>query len=162
MNRLHSVLLQVFRRLPTGGRRFVVRRLTPSYTVGAICVIERADGALLLLRLSYRNEWGFPGGLLRRGEEAADGARREAMEEVGLDIEIVSEPSVVVEVEPRRVDVVFRCRPAPGADVEALRPLSPEVVEAQWFPGSALPELQHEASQALVALARKAPLRVRR
>ena len=162
MRRLHGALLQLFRRLPTGGRRFVVRRITPSYTVGAVCVVERGDGAILLLRLSYRNQWGLPGGLLRRGEEALDGARREALEEVGLEIEVVGEPAVVVDVEPRRVDVVFRCRPAPGTDVEAVRPLSPEVTDAQWFPESALPELQHEASQALVALARKAPLRARR
>ena len=159
MKRVHRLLLLFYRRLPTAGRRFVVRRITPSYTVGAICVVERGDGAVLLVRLSYRNQWGFPGGLLQRGEEAVDGARREALEEVGLQVEVVGEPAVVVDVGPRRVDVVFRCRPAPGTDAEGLRPQSAEIEEVRWFPESSLPELQHEASQALVALARTAVLR---
>ena len=152
--RVHRLLLLLYRRLPTAGRRFVVRRLTPSYTVGAICVVERGDGAVLLVRLSYRNQWGFPGGLLQRGEEAVDGARREALEEVGLEVEVVGEPAVVVDVGPRRVDVVFRGRPAPGTDTDGLRPRSAEIEEVRWFPEASLPELQHEATQALVALAR--------
>lgn len=148
--RLHLVLLRVYRRLPRGARRFVVHRITPSFTVGAICVIERDDGALLLVRHSYRRRWGFPGGLLKRGEEAADAARREAREEVSLQVELVGEPAVVVEPGPRRVDVVYRGRPS-GLDV---RIGSPEIVETAWYPRDSLPELQPEAASALIALAR--------
>jgi 8-oxo-dGTP diphosphatase len=134
----------------------VVHRLAPSFTVGAICVIERADGRILLVRHSYRNRWGFPGGLLKRGEEVADGARREAMEEVGLEIDLVGEPTVVVAPEPRRVDVVYRCRVADGVDPDGIRSSSPEIVDLRWVAREALPELQHEATGALVALARAA------
>ena len=154
MRTLHLLVLKLFRRLPRRARLAVVHSLSPSFTVGAICVVERADGAVLLVRHSYRNRWGFPGGLLERGEEAHDGARREAREEVGLDIEIAGEPSVVVDPGPRRVDVVFRARPADGADPDDVRPCSPEIEEVRWVPPDALPELQHEASGALVALAR--------
>lgn len=156
LTRAHRILLQVYRRLPVGARRRVVRVLAPTFSVGAICVIERADGALLLVRHSYRRRWGTPGGLLARGEAAADGARREVREEVGLDIEIVGEPAVVVDPVPRRVDLVFRCRPALGSDADAVAPASPEIVEARWFPVSALPELQHETAGAVRALARAA------
>jgi ADP-ribose pyrophosphatase YjhB (NUDIX family) len=148
------LLLRVYRRLPRRARLAVVHRVAPSFTVGAICVIERADGRVLLVRHTYRNRWGFPGGLLKRGEDVADGARREAMEEVGLDIELLGEPAVVVEPEPRRVDVVYRCRLANGADPDAIRSTSPEILEAQWVAREALPELQHEATGALIALAR--------
>jgi ADP-ribose pyrophosphatase YjhB (NUDIX family) len=150
------VLLRVFRRLPRWARLAVVHRLAPSFTVGAICVIERADGRILLVRHSYRNRWGFPGGLLKRGEEVADGARREALEEVGLDIELLGEPAVVVAPEPRRVDVVYRCRVADGLDPDAVRSSSPEIHETRWVARESLPELQHEATGALVALARLA------
>lgn len=150
----HGALLQVYRRLPVQGRRLVVRTIAPTFTVGAMCIIERDGGRILLVRLAYRRRWGVPGGLLSRGEAAADAARREVREEVGLDVVLVGEPAVVVEPEPRRVDVVFRARPADGADVDAVAPRSPEIVEARWFPRDALPELQAEASQALVALAR--------
>jgi 8-oxo-dGTP pyrophosphatase MutT (NUDIX family) len=153
--RLHLALLKVYRRLPVRGRRFVVRRVAPSFSVGAICIIERSDGALLLVRHSYRKRWGFPGGLLARGEGPPEAAVREAREEVGLAVALVGEPTVVVDPEPRRVDVIFRARPADGADPASARPSSPEIVDARWFPQRELPELQHEAAGALVALARR-------
>ena len=153
IRRLHLLALRVFRLLPVWARRRVVRTLAPSFTVGAICLIERADGALLLVRQSYRNRWGVPGGLLQRGERPADAARREVLEEIGLEIELLGEPSVVVEPVPRRVDVVFRARPVQGAD-EVIVPRSPEITEARWFAPDQLPELQLETSTALVALAR--------
>ncbi|MCB0971251.1 MAG: NUDIX domain-containing protein [Acidimicrobiales bacterium] len=150
----HLRLLRTYRRLPTWARRRVVRTVSPSYTVGAMCFIEREDGRLLLVRHTYRRRWGVPGGLVKKGEEVADGARREVFEEVGLDVELASEPRVVVEPDPQRVDVIFRARPAAGADPDAAAPGSPEIVEARWFDPNGLPELQHETSAAFVALAR--------
>jgi 8-oxo-dGTP pyrophosphatase MutT (NUDIX family) len=156
VRRIHLLLLRLFRRLPVRVRRRVVRTLAPAFTVGAICVIEREDGALLLVRQSYRQRWGVPGGLLKRGESARDAAVREVLEEVGLEIVLVGEPAVVVEPEPRRVDLVFRARPVAGQDPAVVRPCSPEITEVGWFPADDLPELQAETSQALVALARSA------
>ncbi|MCU1373030.1 MAG: putative MutT/NUDIX-family protein [Actinomycetia bacterium] len=150
----HLALLRIYRHLPRRARLAIIHGIAPSFSVGAICVIERSDGRVLVVRQSYRDRWGFPGGLLKRGEEAVDGARREAFEEVGLDIEVVGQPSVVVAPGPRRVDVIYRCRPAPGADPDTARPTSPEIVEVRWAPRDELPELQHEASGGLVALAR--------
>ncbi len=151
---LHRALLDLFGRLPRGVRRRLVRWGSPSYTVGAVCVVERADGRVLLVRQRYRNHWGLPGGLLSRREPPADAARREVEEEVGLRVEPLGEPVVVVEPGPQRVDVVFRARPVDDADADAAAPRSPEVVEVRWFPRLELPQLQHETVQALMALAR--------
>jgi ADP-ribose pyrophosphatase YjhB (NUDIX family) len=148
-------MLQLYRRLPVRARRRVVRAIAPAYTVGAICVIERADGAVLFVRLSYRNSWGLPGGLLKRGETPEQAAVREVKEESTLDVELVGDPAVVVDSDAQRVDVVFRARPAPGADPDAARAASPEIVEVAWHPADALPDLQFEASGAMVALARR-------
>jgi 8-oxo-dGTP diphosphatase len=156
MRRLHLFALRVFRRLPVRVRRRIVRVLAPSFTVGSICVIERSDGAVLLVRQSYRNSWGIPGGLLNRGETPEDAATREVLEEVGLRIELIGEPAVVVAPTPHRVDVVYRARPAEGEDPEAVGPRSPEIVEAAWFSTEEFPDLQAETSSALVALARSA------
>lgn len=153
---LHRGALRVYRRLPVWARRRVVRTIAPGYTVGAMCFIERDDGAMLLVRLSYRQRWGVPGGLLKRGEQPAEAARREVREEVGLAIDLVGEPAVVVDAEAQRVDLVYRARLAVGEDATTARPLSPEIVDAHWFPIASLPELQHETSGALVALARSA------
>lgn len=150
----HRVLLKVYRWFPRGVRRRLVRALAPSFTVGAICQIERADGARLLVRQAYRNGWGLPGGLIKRGEEAADCVRREVFEEVGLRVEVTSAPAVVVDPAPQRVDVVYRARPLSLEEAEAARPSSPEIDEVGWFPADQLPVLQHETVSALVALAR--------
>lgn len=155
---LHQLALRVFARLPVTWRRRVVRTISPSFTVGAMCFIERNDGAILLVRLSYRQRWGVPGGLLKRGESTEDAARREVKEEVGLEIELVDQPSVVVDAEAQRVDVVYRARLAPGQSPDVAAPGSPEILEVRWFLPDELPELQHEASGAFVAVARRANL----
>ena len=153
--RVHQLLLQVFRRLPVRARRRVVRSIAPAYTVGSVCVIERADGAVLLVRLSYRNSWGLPGGLLKRGETPAAAALREVEEEVTLEVELVGDPAVVVDAASQRVDVIFRGRLPAGVDPMDARAASPEIVEIGWFPWDDLPDLQFETSGALMALARR-------
>ena len=155
LGRAHRAALKVFQRLPVKARRRVVRTIAPSFTVGSICVIERDDGAVLLVRLSYRNSWGLPGGLLKRGETPEQAALREVKEESTLDVELVGDPAVVVDAGAQRVDVVYRARPANGVDPLSAEPSSPEIVDVQWFPEDALPDLQHEASGAMVALARR-------
>ena len=152
--RITRLALGVYRRLPRLGRRWVVRTIAPSYTVGAMAIVERDDGAVLLVRHSYRRKWGVPGGLLQRGELPDVALRREVREEVGIDVDVLGEPAVVVDPDPQRVDLVFRAR-VKGDGAEA-RPVSAEILEVRWFPSEELPELQFETSGALMALARAA------
>lgn len=154
VERLHRLLLQGYRRLPPLARRWVVRAIAPKYTVGAICVIERSDGRILLVRQAYRSRWAIPGGLLARREAAPAAAVREVLEEVGLAIDLVGQPAVVVAAGPQRIDVVFRARPTDAGDARMVAPCTPEIVEVGWFDPEALPELQEETAEALVALAR--------
>jgi 8-oxo-dGTP diphosphatase len=148
----HRMLLTVFGRLPRRLRRWIVRGLTPSYTVGAVCVVERPDGAIALVRQRYRERWGLPGGLLGRGEDPRSAAAREVREEIGIEVVLQGEPVVVVEPVVRRVDVVFHAAPQ-SSDAAAL-PTSPEVLAVEWFPKDALPDLQPETVTALAALKR--------
>ena len=112
------------------------------------------DGAILLVRQVYRNHWGIPGGLLKRGEDPTDAARREVFEEIGIAIELVGEPAVVVDAVPQRIDIVYRARPVTLSELDHVRPHSPEIGAVQWFAPDSLPELQEETASALVALAR--------
>ncbi|WP_162248063.1 NUDIX domain-containing protein, partial [Angustibacter sp. Root456] len=93
---LYLLALRVFRRLPAPVRRALVRAGTPGFTVGAVCLLER-DGRLLMLRQPHRNGWSLPGGLLDRGESAADAVVREVREELGLTIEVGRPVTVVVD-----------------------------------------------------------------
>jgi 8-oxo-dGTP diphosphatase len=154
---LHRMALRAYRSMPTMVRRWLVRLIAPKFTVGSTAVIERPDGHILLVRQSYRNRWGVPGGLLKRGEDPSVGVRREVFEEIGLAIELVGPPAVVVDAVPQRIDIVFRARPVSLAHLGDVRPSSPEIVEVRWFAPDALPELQFETADAMVALARQRP-----
>ena len=153
--RTQTVLLAGYKRLPQVARTFLIRRATPSFHVGAICVVERADGHLLLVRQSYRRDgWGFPGGLLRRREEPADAARRELREELGIDVELDGLPVVVVDAAMRRIDVVFNARLEEGSALPERTAHSPEITDARWFPPDGLPSLLPEATAALIEMGR--------
>ena len=154
-DRLTTVLLRVYRQLPVWWRRRIVRTLSPSFTVGAMVFVERDDGALLLVQHTYRERWGVPGGLLEKGEDPREAAVREVFEETGLRVALVGEPAVVVDADPQRVDVLFRARLADPSRSEGIAS-SPEIRSVRWFAADAVPELQHETAQAMVALARSA------
>jgi 8-oxo-dGTP pyrophosphatase MutT (NUDIX family) len=147
-----KALLLIWRRLPRLMRRWIVRTVAPSFTVGAACVVEDGEGSILLVRLVYREAWGLPGGLIKRNEDVATCARREVSEEIGIDVELVGDPAVVVDSPPQRVDVVFRARPAGAFRPGDAYAKSVEIREVRWFPATDLPALQHEAVTALVAL----------
>jgi 8-oxo-dGTP diphosphatase len=153
-DRFRRRLLGGYGRLPAGIRGRLTHLAAPSFTVGALAVIERPDGRMLLVRHSYRPNWGLPGGFLKRHEAPDEGARREVREEVGLAVDLVSGPAVVVSPGPRRVDLIYRARPADEADPDAVQPVSAEIVEVAWCSPTDLPRLQEEATEALVALAR--------
>jgi 8-oxo-dGTP diphosphatase len=154
VTRVHRLALGLFQRLPLTVRRLVVRAIAPKYSVGALCVIERADGRILLVGQTYRSRWGLPGGLLKRRESPAAAVRREVAEEVGLDVELRGEPTVVVESRLQRIDMIYRGVPAAGTDPDNLRVGTAEIATWAWFRPDQLPELQAETAAALVAMAR--------
>jgi ADP-ribose pyrophosphatase YjhB (NUDIX family) len=57
-------------------------------TAGASVVVLTRDGVLMVerARAPFEGVWSFPGGRSERGEEAEATARRELLEETGLDV----------------------------------------------------------------------------
>jgi 8-oxo-dGTP pyrophosphatase MutT (NUDIX family) len=148
-DRIRLVALQTYGTLPAWARKFLIRRISPSFRVGAACIVVRDDGAILLVRHSYRGGWGLPGGLIRRGEEPEHAALRESREEVGLDLELEGAPRTTVHVAGRRIDVIFQARISPNPTRQEPVARYPEIVEVRWFDPAELPPLQEEAADAL-------------
>lgn len=116
----------------------------------AVAVIISCDGNLLLgKRGDHTREpgkWSFPAGFVERGEQVEEAARRETLEETGLNVELgpvlklISTPgeTVVLAVFPA---VGFEGKPCAGDDL----------VEVRWWPLDSLPHLAFPHDAAIVA-----------
>ncbi|MBV8959668.1 MAG: NUDIX domain-containing protein [Actinobacteria bacterium] len=149
VHRLHRGAIAGLYVLPRFLRILIVRTVTPTYTVGAMCVIDDGQGRVLLVRQPYRAGWGMPGGFLKRGETPEACAVREVREEVGLDVELVGPPHLVIDERARGVEAVFRARAVRSEDLATVSAVSAELDEAAWFSLTALPALQKETARAL-------------
>jgi len=103
----------------------------------------RDNGDVLFLRMTYRNGWGLPGGLIGRGERPAFTAQREIAEELGID---VPEPEVYrVYLAPEYQSVTFFTRVRiTEQQVASMRVDPVEVASVSWFAASAMPDLDRE------------------
>lgn len=145
---LYLAALRVFRRMPAPLRRTAVRMGTPGFTVGAVALLER-DGRLLMLRQPHRVGWSLPGGLLARGESAAQGVTREVLEETGVHIEVGRPVTVVVDSPLRRVDVIFRVE----VTGEIGERVGGEATTARWLVPDEIDEMDPATEQILQAAA---------
>lgn len=103
----------------------------PRVGVG-VAVID--DGKILLVKRGRepgRGLWAVPGGKVRWGERLEDAARREAMEETGLDVEIgeVLWVGEHIEADHHLVLIDFSARVV-GGELHA----ADDADDAQWVP----------------------------
>lgn len=142
----------VFGRLPRRVRLAAVRAGTPSFTVGALVLLQRGDDrtSLLLVHQRHTRQWALPGGLLRRGEGAPEGLRREVLEELGVSLDVAQSAhaaGVVVDAGSRRVDVLFTARLADDAPTPV--PAHVEVSGVRWCSTDDLPAVTPITAQVL-------------
>jgi 8-oxo-dGTP pyrophosphatase MutT (NUDIX family) len=179
---LHRTSLALWKRFPPRLAGFLRNILTTKWTVGAVAVIldeEVNPPEVLLVQHSYRvkGAWGLPGGSLESGlgsprqpskEESRNDIiestlRREVLEELGIEIDIVrlakidAVPYVPEEPGPYRLDFYYRCLPKRGFTSlrEGLRsgnikPRSPEVKQIVLVPVSRLKEYDLYSSDARI------------
>jgi 8-oxo-dGTP diphosphatase len=116
-----------------------MRREYPPAPIVAVGVIIRQAERIVLIRRAKQPSkglWTFPGGAIELGESLHDAARREALEETGLLVEIGNVATVVDSIVPgdegqvmyHYVIVDYLARPIGGT----LRPGS-DVDDARWF-----------------------------
>jgi 8-oxo-dGTP pyrophosphatase MutT (NUDIX family) len=126
------------------------------HTRGVKCVLRRDGGDVLFVRHTYgrRGEWELPGGSPRRREPSADTARREAREELGLDL--VWTPIGPTETGGDGKTTTLHAFTAQAGDGAGLRITPVEIAEARWAPPTAPPQpLGRDAPAVLTLLARR-------
>jgi 8-oxo-dGTP diphosphatase len=107
-HRLHRLALTLYAGSPAPLRRLVIRVLSPPYILGVLCVLRHGDDVLLLRQRHDPTDWSLPGGLLKRGETPRAALAREVAEELGLELPLPDQPSLInVVPEVRRADLVF-------------------------------------------------------
>jgi len=109
----------------------------PFWAAGGL--VHDTRGAIVLVRVgreSGGSRWFTPGGLLERGERTDDGLRREAREEVGLELADPALTRIVHETvtDGSRARHGYFAQFIARAQSTELRP-GHEVVEARWFDG---------------------------
>jgi ADP-ribose pyrophosphatase YjhB (NUDIX family) len=141
--------IAVYRRTPPWLRRLAIRVLSPTYAVGALAIVRRPDGRVLLVRQSYRPNWFLPGGLLQRGETPVRAAARELAEEVGLaPVRMAGPVATFVDAGIRTVTVFCEAQVDDGL-ADTAGSASREIIEAGWFAPDALPVINEELERAL-------------
>ncbi len=132
----------------------------PLWLMGANALVLR-DGEVLLARRADTGEWSAISGIVDPGENPAETARREALEEAGVTIEVERMLWLVVTdtvVYPngdvcQYVDHGFRARWISGD----ARVADDESTEVGWFPVDALPEPRQDRLDAMVRIALEDP-----
>ena len=149
IRRPYKMALSLYRRLPRFLRLFIIRRIAPGHTVGALCLIEH-EGRLLMLNQRHRRGWTFPGGLLNRGENAEVAVVREVEEETGLRVTVQLPFTLVVDPSSRRVDILYWVLADHAPEVRA----SGEALTAQWVALDDMGEVDDPTAEALAQFAR--------
>jgi 8-oxo-dGTP pyrophosphatase MutT (NUDIX family) len=120
------------------------------WLTGITAVIVRDDsaghGEMLMVRRSDNGDWTPVTGIIDPGEEPADAAAREALEEADVVIsvdrlaQVGATPLYTYENgdQTRYIDFTFRCSWISGDPF----PADGENTEARWFPLDALPEMR--------------------
>ena len=116
-------------------------RAQRTHGMGAASVIVDEGRRVLLVRHSYgRRNWEIPGGISEAGESAETTARREAREELGVEIEIDRLSGVYWEPGWQGIGghhFVFRARLADAAVPRAAD--ADEILEFRWCSAETLP-----------------------
>ena len=115
--------------------------------VAAGVLVEKRGNILLVRRIHdpYRGLWTFPAGFVNAGEDPAQAASRECMEETGLNVRVLRLLDIYAKREhPQGADFIILYQ-AELIDGQLLA--ADDVDAAKWFPREALPDLAFEATR---------------
>ncbi|MCW3989490.1 MAG: NUDIX domain-containing protein [Candidatus Bathyarchaeota archaeon] len=135
------------------------RRLYPEKPLVGVGVLIREGDKYLLIRRAAEPDaglWSIPGGMVELGERAAEAAKREALEETGLDVEIEEVLSVVDKIivdDEERIKYHFVIVDYLAEVRRGNLKASSDASDARWVEASEFPS--YELSPTLVQLLRE-------
>ncbi|HUZ84304.1 MAG TPA: NUDIX hydrolase [Gaiellales bacterium] len=107
----------------------------------ASAVVVRGDGRIMLVRRGIepaRGLWDLPGGFVEAGEHPEQAARRELLEETGVEVELTGLLGIWCDrygPGGHTINVHYGARPVGGRER-----VGSDVAEIAWFPPDQLPE----------------------
>ncbi|MCX6058951.1 MAG: NUDIX domain-containing protein [Chloroflexi bacterium] len=118
----------------------------------AAAVLVEQDGRVLLVRRAnepFRGLWTLPAGFVNGGEDPADAAARECLEETGLSVHITRVLDVIAGREHNRgADfIIVYLAEVTGGELSA----ADDADAADWFARNDLPPLAFKATQKILA-----------
>ncbi|MGC8855596.1 MAG: NUDIX domain-containing protein [Anaerolineae bacterium] len=120
--------------------------------VAAAVLIEK-DGRVLLVQRNnepFRGDWTLPAGFVNAGEDPAEAAARECLEETGLHVRVTGVLDVIAGREhPRGADFIIVYR----AEIQSGEMIAGDDAAAvQWFAKDQLPPLAFRATRIVLEL----------
>jgi 8-oxo-dGTP diphosphatase len=105
--------------------------------IGAAAVILDSEGRILLVKHNYgKYNWELPGGLSENNESAQDTAKREVLEETGLDVKVGQITGIYYDPNNDMHHFVFICN---SVNNQAPQPSSSEILECKYCTINDLP-----------------------
>ncbi len=143
-----KIIQKIWRKLGKNMQWFLVWIIHPKINVGVSLIIPNTKGEYLLGKHVFSGEksWRLIGGYIEKNENIFNGAKREVLEELGIEIEI--ERLLRVRTGFRyRVEFALVSRTLPSDIVFYIQ--KKELEEVQWF---TLPEIPADTLESHVEL----------
>ncbi|MCB8942737.1 MAG: NUDIX domain-containing protein [Ardenticatenaceae bacterium] len=127
-----------------------MKAMVPRQRIGvSIIALDEQERVFLLKHVFHPSvPWGPPGGWLGRDEAPAAGALRELYEETGLTAVLGPVVHMALEENPTHIGIAYLAHIQPGTPR-----LSPEILEAAWFPIDNLPQPQYAFTEQAIQTA---------
>lgn len=126
---------KIYKVLPTKLRWEISYALSDKFLVGMVYFVEK-DDQILLVKQTYQDKWGLPGGWLNKNETLRESTARELREELGATLEDFEILTIRKVPNGQIIDVAIRGK----ISGDTMQIGDGEVEKYQFFPRNALPK----------------------